>query len=206
MSATSQSRQRRADGKSGHVRYTAHHAAARSALATPAQRPSSHYPATAVRRLRFVPWRARLHTGSSSRFSRTELRPILGLHHRSQILRPLRVMKPVTAQPLRSPTQKPAAHFCGRVSGGAIDFEQDTLFHWTSQTTTKQFCTGCAKDRPSKRDPAVDINGLPIHLALSAGMRSPQLARNSVRDRFRLADEHAVAVPADFERTRLVRC
>ena len=33
-----------------------------------------------------------------------------------------------------------------------------------------------------------------------------QLARNLVRDRCRLADEHAVAVPADFERTCLVRC
>jgi hypothetical protein len=56
-----------------------------------------------------------------------------------------------------------------------------------------------------QRDPVVDINGLPIHLALRS-VRRRQLARKLVRDRFRLADEHAVAVPADFERTCLVRC
>jgi hypothetical protein len=39
-----------------------------------------------------------------------------------------------------------------------------------------------------------------------ARVRRRQLARNLVRDRFRPADEHAVAVPADFERTWLVRC
>jgi hypothetical protein len=57
-----------------------------------------------------------------------------------------------------------------------------------------------------QRDPALDINVLPIHLALPLGVRRRQLARNLVRDRFRLADEHAVAVPADFECTCLVRC
>ena len=31
-----------------------------------------------------------------------------------------------------APTQKPAAHFCGRVLGGAIDFDQNTTFHRTS--------------------------------------------------------------------------
>ena len=40
----------------------------------------------------------------------------------------------------------------------------------------------------------------------SRSVRRRQLARNLVRDRFRLADEHAVADPADFERTCLVRC
>ena len=57
-----------------------------------------------------------------------------------------------------------------------------------------------------QRDPAVDINVLPIHLALRLGVRRRQLARNLVRDRFRLADEHAVTAPGDFERTRLVWC
>ena len=57
-----------------------------------------------------------------------------------------------------------------------------------------------------QRNPALDINVLPIHLALPLGVRRRQLARNLVRDRFRLADEHAVAFPADFEGTCLVRC
>jgi hypothetical protein len=33
----------------------------------------------------------------------------------------------------RVPTQKPAAHFCGRVLGGAIHFGQNTMFDRTSQ-------------------------------------------------------------------------
>jgi hypothetical protein len=47
-------------------------------------------------------------------------------------------------------TQKPTAHFCRRVLGGAIDFEQNTLFHWTSQTKIEVFShRGRGKDRPS---------------------------------------------------------
>jgi hypothetical protein len=30
-------------------------------------------------------------------------------------------------------TQKPAAHFCGRVLGVTIHFEHNTMLHWTSQ-------------------------------------------------------------------------
>jgi hypothetical protein len=36
-------------------------------------------------------------------------------------------------------TQKPAAHFCGRASSEAIHFEQNTVFHWTSQTEIEAF-------------------------------------------------------------------
>jgi hypothetical protein len=36
-------------------------------------------------------------------------------------------------------TQKPAAHFCGRVLSNAIHFEQNTMFHWTSQTEIEVF-------------------------------------------------------------------
>jgi hypothetical protein len=39
-------------------------------------------------------------------------------------------------------------------------------------------------------------------ISRSRSVRRSQLARNLVRDRFRRADEHAVAVPADFERSR----
>jgi hypothetical protein len=34
---------------------------------------------------------------------------------------------------------KPAAHFCGRVLGGTIDFDQNTTFHWTSQMKIEVF-------------------------------------------------------------------
>src|ERR1700681_1488992 len=39
----------------------------------------------------------------------------------------------------RCPKQKPAAHLCGRVLGGAIDFEQNTMFHRTGQTKFEVF-------------------------------------------------------------------
>jgi hypothetical protein len=48
-------------------------------------------------------------------------------------------------------TQKPAAHFCGRVSGEAIHFEQNTMFDRTSQTKFEVFSTGCGKDPRSAR-------------------------------------------------------
>jgi hypothetical protein len=35
------------------------------------------------------------------------------------------------------PTQKPAAHLCGRVLGEAIHCRQNTMSHWTSQATIK---------------------------------------------------------------------
>jgi hypothetical protein len=34
-------------------------------------------------------------------------------------------------------TQKPAAHFCGRVSNEAIDYDQNTMDDWTSQPVIK---------------------------------------------------------------------
>jgi hypothetical protein len=48
-------------------------------------------------------------------------------------------------------TQKPAAHFCGRVLGGAIDYEQNTPFHWTSQMKIEVFFHRCGKDRETVR-------------------------------------------------------
>jgi hypothetical protein len=44
-----------------------------------------------------------------------------------------------------APTQKPAAQFCGRVLGGSIDFEQNTLFHWTSQTKIEVVFRRCVE-------------------------------------------------------------
>jgi hypothetical protein len=56
------------------------------------------------------------------------------------------------------------------------------------------------RDRTSKA-----INGMPIRLALPLAGKAP-FGRKSVRDRFHLADEHAVAVPADLEGIYLVWC
>jgi hypothetical protein len=39
----------------------------------------------------------------------------------------------VNASACDAPTQKPVAHFCGRVSGATIQFVQNTIVHWTSQ-------------------------------------------------------------------------
>jgi hypothetical protein len=50
-----------------------------------------------------------------------------------------------------APTQKTAAHFCGRVLGGAIDFDQNTTFHWTSQTRIEVFFHKSGKDREPVR-------------------------------------------------------
>jgi hypothetical protein len=38
-----------------------------------------------------------------------------------------------------APTQKPAAHLCGRVLGEAIHFGQNTMFDRTSQTKIEVF-------------------------------------------------------------------
>jgi hypothetical protein len=46
-----------------------------------------------------------------------------------------------------APTQKPAAHFCGRVLGATIDYEQNTPFHWTSQMKIEVFFHRRGKDR-----------------------------------------------------------
>jgi hypothetical protein len=48
-------------------------------------------------------------------------------------------------------TQKPAAHFCGRVLCEAIHFEQNTMFDRTSQTKFEVFFHRCGKDRESVR-------------------------------------------------------
>jgi hypothetical protein len=50
-----------------------------------------------------------------------------------------------------APTQKPAAQFCGRVLGGAIDLEQNTMFDRTSQTKFEVFFHRCGKDRRAVR-------------------------------------------------------
>jgi hypothetical protein len=48
-------------------------------------------------------------------------------------------------------TQKPAAHFCGRVLSETLHFEQNTMFHCTSQTEIEVFFDRCAKDQKSGR-------------------------------------------------------
>jgi hypothetical protein len=44
-----------------------------------------------------------------------------------------------------APTQKPAAHLCGRVLDGAIECEKNTPFHWTSQTKIEVFFHRCVE-------------------------------------------------------------